>query len=110
MWSLWWCVRRRGRRSRAQRRPRARATPTAQDGQQLTVDTFEDVPIRVNLPEIVECEIAKIEGIQATGIRAGGSKAHARLTNGIVLECPAHVQPGDRVRVHVAERRYVSKA
>lgn len=81
-----------------------------QDGQVVMIDTFEGQPLRVNLPEVVDATIDRIEEVQASGLRAGGSKARARLTNGVVVDCPAHVKAGDAIRVNVAERRYVSRA
>lgn len=93
---------------RRPREPRPPAPP--QDGQTVTVDTFEGQPLRVSLPEVVVATVDRVEELQASGLRAGGSKARARLTNGVLVDCPAHVQAGDAIRVNVAERRYVSRA
>jgi len=80
-----------------------------QDGMTLTVESYEEEPISVSLPETVICEIADCEPV-VKGQTASSSYKPGTLDNGRRIMIPPHIEAGTRVVVNTADGEYVERA
>jgi len=78
-----------------------------QPGTELLVDFFDEEPIHVEIPEMMECRIATTAST-AHSQPSSGSK-EATLDNGLTLLVPLFVVPGETVRVEVRTGRYIDR-
>ena len=68
-----------------------------------------DSPVGVALPPTVELTIEETD----PSIKGGSATARtkpARLTTGLVVQVPEHISTGDRIKVNVEERKFLSRA
>ena len=74
---------------------------------QLPVEFFEGGPLTVALPEVVEVRVAE------TASRAHAQQEtawkEARLENGLSVQVPMFVAPGEVVRVEVKTGHYIER-
>ena len=80
-----------------------------QDGMKVRVESFEDAPIGVALPETVIMDIAEADPV-VKGQTASSSYKPALLENGVRIMVPPHIEAGTRVIVNTADATYVSRA
>ncbi len=90
--------------------PRASLGPAERflpEGTKVPVEFFEGHPISIVLPEIVEARIAQT----APAMHAGSDSAwkEAVLDNGLKLQVPLFIAPGELVRVDVGTGRYLER-
>ncbi len=90
--------------------PRASLGPAERflpEGTKVPVEFFEGRPISIVLPEIVEARIAQT----APAMHAGSDSAwkEAVLDNGLKLQVPLFIAPGELVRVDVETGRYLER-
>jgi elongation factor P len=71
---------------------------------QLHVEFFEERPVRVHLPEYVEVTVESAAPPMKQGEKSTWKAA--TLANGIEIQVPLFIGPGDVVRIQVATRRY----
>jgi len=77
--------------------------------QGLHVLIADDQPIGLELPASVELEITETApAMKAASASARSKPAH--FATGLVVQVPEYLQAGERVRIHVAERRFMSRA
>jgi elongation factor P len=79
------------------------------DGMMVTVESFEDSPISVTLPEHVVLEIVEADAV-VRGQTASSSYKPALLENGVRTLVPPHVESGTRVVINTADGSYVERA
>ncbi|QIQ21588.1 elongation factor P-like protein YeiP [Zophobihabitans entericus] len=75
----------------------------------MQVLTVEDQIIALELPQTVDLEIIET----APGIKGASASARnkpATLSTGLVIQVPEYINNGEKIKIHIAERRYMSRA
>ncbi|NIA70509.1 elongation factor P [Pelagibius litoralis] len=80
-----------------------------QDGMAVTIESYEDEPISVMLPETVVMEIVEADAV-VKGQTASSSYKPAKLENGARVMVPPHIASGTRIVVNTADASYVERA
>lgn len=84
-------------------------TPYLQDGMQVMIETHEDSPIGVALPDTIVLEIVEADAV-VKGQTASSSYKPAVLENGLRTQVPPHIESGTRVVINTADGSYVERA
>lgn len=84
-------------------------TAYLQDGMMVTVLSYEEEPISIELPETVILEITETEAV-VKGQTAASSYKPATLENGLRVMVPPHVEAGTRIVVNTADSTYRERA
>ncbi|OEY67586.1 elongation factor P-like protein YeiP [Marinobacter sp. X15-166B] len=74
----------------------------------VVVILVDDAPVALDLPPTVELEIVDT----APSVKGGSATARtkpATLPTGLVIQVPEHIASGDRIRVNVEERKFMSR-
>ena len=79
------------------------------EGMVVTVESYEDSPISVTLPETVVCLITEADAV-VKGQTASSSYKPAVLENGVRVLVPPHVGAGTRIVVRTADSEYLERA
>ena len=79
------------------------------DGMDVILETYEERPISVQLPQHVEAEVVEADAV-VKGQTASASYKPAVLDNGVKIMVPPHVTAGTRVIVDTGEFTYVKRA
>ncbi len=77
--------------------------------QGLLVLRVEDQVIGLELPAVVELDILETTPAMKAASASARTKP-ATLSTGLVVQVPEYIEPGERVRVNTAERRFMSRA
>jgi elongation factor P len=85
------------------------AVPFLQDGMTVSIESFEESPISVTLPEHVTLEITEADAV-VKGQTASSSYKPAVLENGVRTLVPPHIEAGTRVVINTADGSYVERA
>lgn len=80
-----------------------------QDGMMVVVESFEDKPIGVRLPDQVTLEVRETEPV-VKGQTAASSNKPAMLENDVRIMVPPFVEAGDRIVVNAEELTYLKRA
>ncbi len=80
-----------------------------QDGMTVVVESYDDKPLSVKLPDTVICEIVESEPV-VKGQTATTSFKPAVLDNGARVMVPPHIGVGVRIVVKTEDGSYVEKA
>ncbi|MEM7122848.1 MAG: elongation factor P [Pseudomonadota bacterium] len=80
-----------------------------QDGMMVTVLSYEDEPISIELPETVTLAITETEAV-VKGQTAASSYKPATLENGLRVMVPPHVEAGTRIVVSTVDSTYRERA
>ncbi len=80
-----------------------------QDGMEVVIESYEDSPLAVQLPEHVTFTVTETEPT-VKGQTAAASYKPAILDNGVRIMVPPFVQTGERVVVDTKEAAYVRRA
>lgn len=76
---------------------------------EVTVEYYQDKPLKVSLPNIVELEIIETDpGVKGDTV-SGGSKP-AKLESGATVNVPLFVEQGEVVRVDTRSGEYLGRA
>lgn len=81
----------------------------SEDTEGLVVILVSDSPVGVDLPPTVELNIEETDPSVKGGSATARTKP-ARLTTGLTVQVPEHISTGDRIKVNVEERRFLSRA
>ncbi len=87
----------------------AGVSPWLTEGVRLIVEVLDGRPIGLQLPKTVEIGIKDTEPV-VKGQTAAKSNKPATLDNGMTIQVPTFLEPGDRIRVDPVEQRYVERA
>lgn len=79
------------------------------EGQQLQVEFFEERPIGVETPSVVELKVIETEP-ELKGATASNSPKPATLETGVVIQVPPFIKSGEVLRVDPSEGRYIERA
>jgi len=80
-----------------------------QDGMVVTIESYEDSPIGLELPEKVTLEVVEADAV-VKGQTASSSYKPAVLENGVKVLVPPHIEAGTRIVVSTADATYVERA
>ncbi|GGE38928.1 elongation factor P [Agaricicola taiwanensis] len=80
-----------------------------QDGMMVTVESHEETPIGVKLPDYVTLEITEADPV-VKGQTAASSYKPAKLENGLRVLVPPFIATGERIVVDTNEVTYVRRA
>ena len=80
-----------------------------QEGMTVVIESYEDEPISVMLPDTVTMEIVEADPV-VKGQTASSSYKPAVLENGTRIMVPPHIESGTRVVVNTADASYVERA
>lgn len=80
-----------------------------QDGMMVSVVTYQDTPVAVELPESATFEIVETEPV-VKGQTAASSNKPAKLDNGVRTMVPPFINIGDRVIIRTADGSYIERA
>lgn len=80
-----------------------------QDGMTLTVESYEEEPISISLPETCVCAVEECEPV-VKGQTASSSYKPGMLDNGRRIMIPPHIEAGTRVVVNTADGEYMERA
>ncbi len=80
-----------------------------QDGMEVMVQSHEDEPLGVTLPETVVLAVVETEAV-VKGQTAASSYKPAILENGLRIQVPPHVETGTRVVVNTEDATYRERA
>lgn len=80
-----------------------------QDGMMVQIESYEETPISVALPEHVTLEVVETEPV-VKGQTAASSYKPAQMDNGVRVMVPPFVSSGDKVVVATADSTYVRRA
>ena len=80
-----------------------------QEGMTVTIESFEEDPISVILPDTAVFEITEADPV-VKGQTASSSYKPATLDNGARIMVPPHIEAGTRVVVNTADGSYVERA
>ncbi len=83
--------------------------PFLQESMIVTVESYEDDPIGVQLPDHVTLEVVEADAV-VKGQTASSSYKPAVLENGVKILVPPHIGTGTRVVVNTADVTYVERA
>ena len=80
-----------------------------QDGMIVQIESYEEEPIGVALPERVTLEVVEADPV-VKGQTATSSYKPALLENGVRIQVPPHIEAGTAVVVSTADATYVERA
>ncbi len=80
-----------------------------QDGMMVTVQSHEDQPIGVSLPETVVLTVTETEAV-VKGQTASSSFKPATLDNGVRVMVPPHITAGTKVVINTEDASYRERA
>ena len=83
--------------------------PYLQDGLMVTIESYEDSPLGIKLPDSVILKITEADAV-VKGQTASSSYKPAMLENGVRIMVPPHIESGTRVVVNTEEGVYVERA
>ena len=75
----------------------------------MQVLTWDGQLLALELPQTVDLEIVET----APGIKGASASARnkpATLSTGLVIQVPEYLSPGEKIRIHIEERRYMGRA
>lgn len=75
----------------------------------MQVLTWDGQLLALELPQTVDLEIIET----APGIKGASASARnkpATLSTGLVIQVPEYLSPGEKIRIHIEERRYMGRA
>jgi elongation factor P len=84
-------------------------TQFLQDGMVVTIESYEDSPIGLELPERVTLAVVEADAV-VKGQTASSSYKPAVLENGVKVLVPPHIEAGTRIVVSTADATYVERA
>ncbi len=85
------------------------ALPFLEEGMAVSIESYEDDPIQVTLPEHVVRVISEADAV-VKGQTASSSYKPAILDNGVKVLVPPHIEAGTRIVVNTADFSYVERA
>ncbi len=78
------------------------------EGLEVKLGIYNDMPIKIDLPNQIECKIETTDAV-IKGQTAASSYKPALLENGINLQVPPFIESGDRIIVDTRSIEYIKK-
>ncbi len=83
--------------------------PYLQEGMTVIIESYEESPIGVQLPDSVALEVVEADAV-VKGQTASSSYKPAVLENGVRVMVPPHIEAGTRIVVSTQDGTYVERA
>jgi elongation factor P len=83
--------------------------PMLQENMEVTIESYEDSPISVRLPDTVALTVIEADAV-VKGQTAASSYKPAVLDNGMRVMVPPHIETGTKIVVNTADRSYVERS
>jgi elongation factor P len=83
--------------------------PYLQDGMEVTIESYEEDPLGLKLPDNVVLEVTEADAV-VKGQTASSSYKPAILENGVKIMVPPHIISGTRIVVNTEEGVYIERA
>ena len=80
-----------------------------QDGMMVVIETFENEPLSVKLPDTIIVELVEADAV-VKGQTASSSYKPAVADNGLRVMVPPHIEAGTRVVIKTEDGTYVERA
>lgn len=80
-----------------------------EETQGVMVILVSDAPVSLTLPATVELDITETDPSVKGGSATARTKP-ATLATGLIIQVPEHISSGDRIKVNVDERKFLSRA
>ena len=80
-----------------------------EDGMEVTLNSFEDEVISIELPDTVIVEMLEADAV-VKGQTASSSYKPAKIKNGIRILVPPHIETGTKIVIKVEDRSYVERS
>ena len=80
-----------------------------EDTKGIQVLLVDDAPVALDLPSIIELEITETD----PSLKGGSATARTKpaiLSTGLVVQVPEHISTGERIKINVEDRKFVSRA
>ncbi|PVF13014.1 elongation factor P-like protein YeiP, partial [Yersinia pestis] len=75
----------------------------------MQVLTMEGQLLALELPQTVDMEIVDTAP-SIKGASASARNKPAIMSTGLSIQVPEYISPGEKIRIHIAERRYMGRA
>ena len=75
----------------------------------IQVIIVNDVPVALDLPTSVELEVMETDPSIKGGSATSRTKP-ALLSTGVTVQVPEHISTGDKIKVHIEERKFIGRA
>ena len=75
----------------------------------IQVVIVNDVPVALDLPTSVELEVMETDPSIKGGSATSRTKP-ALLSTGVTVQVPEHISTGDKIKVHIEERKFIGRA
>lgn len=75
----------------------------------ILVVIVDDQPVALSMPVSVELEVMETDASIKGGSATSRTKP-ATLSTGVILQVPEHISTGDKIKVNVEERKFMSRA
>lgn len=79
------------------------------EGMNFLVEWLDGRPIAIQLPSVVELEVVDTAPLMKTATKTASSKP-AVLSNGVTVQVPEFVGPGEKIRVNPVTGEYLERA
>ncbi len=83
--------------------------PWLEPGMNFLAEWMDGKPIAIQLPSVVELEIVETTPVMKTATKTASTKP-AVLSNGVTVQVPEFISPGEKVRVNPATSAYLERA
>nr|GMD19395.1 elongation factor P-like [Ipomoea batatas] len=80
-----------------------------QDDMRVCVQLYDERPMSASIPTRVTCTVAETP-IQVKGASVTPQYKKAVLDNGVTVQVPGHILPGDKIIINTTDNSYMSKA
>lgn len=80
------------------------------DGMEVSITTFEDLPLVVELPRKLNFKVAQTSGAVAGDTVSGNVTKEATLQGGLKIQVPLFIKEGEEVVVNTETGEYVERA
>jgi elongation factor P len=79
------------------------------EGMRIIAEFYEGRPIGIQLPSALTFEVVDTTPVMKTATKTASTKP-ARLSNGVTVNVPEFIQPGERIRVKPETGEYLDRA
>nr|GMD20745.1 elongation factor P-like [Ipomoea batatas] len=79
-----------------------------QDDMRVCVQLYDERPMSASIPTRVTCTVAETP-IQVKGASVTPQYKKAVLDNGVTVQVPGHILPGDKIIINTTDNSYMSK-
>ena len=83
--------------------------PWLQPEMVVQVEWLEGRPIAIELPSVIELQVVDTAPIMRTATKTASTKP-AKLSNGVTVQVPEFISPGEKVRVDPRSGQYLERA